>query len=226
MDGCSPVLPLPFAINKVIDSLQHLATTKVYNKSRVIAIHHSFKAVNMKGAADPATSTATSQHAPDASDETTTTTTIPVFESEESRDLISANFTHFRQDPFSFLKQVSLHYSGAGWRGYNDFIGQPIFYKGFSEQMKGKVMRSAIVQKKIVELAERRANIEAEEGRFGGADEGERLRAKEKRREEVERQLVEVAEGIIDGMICKFESKRFIRVCLPMNFVRRRNFMS
>ncbi|KAF8535263.1 acyltransferase-domain-containing protein [Trichophaea hybrida] len=135
------------------------------------------------------------------------TTTIPVFETEESRDLISANFTHFRQDPFSFLKQVSLHYSGTGWRGYNDFIGQPIFYKGFSEQMKGQVMRSTIVRKKIVELAERRANTEAKEGRFIGMDEG----AKEKRREEIKRQLVEVAEAIVDGMICKFESKRFIR---------------
>lgn len=166
-----------------------------------------------------------------------------IFRDEESRDLIRANFTHFREDPFSFLKQVSLHYAGTGWRGYNEVIGQPIFYKGFSEQMKGRVMRSAIVRRKIAELAQRRADAEAGEAAVGdGGDEGagggvgvgvgvgagagagaglssatERLKAKERRRDEIEKQLVDVAEGIVDGMICKFENKRFIRVRISIS---------
>lgn len=144
------------------------------------------------------------------------TTTIPVFENEESRDLITANFTHFREDPFSFLKQISLHYSGTGWRAYDHIIGQPIFYKGFSEQMKMRILRSALLRAKISELAERRATVEDDAGTFGS--DKKRVIRRQKRREEIEKQLDQVADGIVDGMICKFESKRFIRVC---NLVRR-----
>lgn len=135
-----------------------------------------------------------------------------IFENEESRDLITKGFTHFRDNPFSFLRQVQLHYQGAGWRAYNDIIGQPIFYKGFSEQMKERILKSALLVAKITQLAKRRAILEDESGRFGNEDVNERARRKEKRRVEVEKQLNEVADGIVDGMICKFESKTFIRV--------------
>jgi len=141
------------------------------------------------------------------------TTAIPVFENEESRDLITANFTHFREDPFSFLKQISLHYSGTGWRAYDHVIGRPIFYKGFSEQMKTRILRSALLRMKINELAERRATVEDDAGTFGS--DSRRVIRLQKRREEIEKQLNQVADGIVDGMICKFESKRFIRVRDP-----------
>ena len=166
-----------------------------------------------------------------------------IFRDEESRDLIRTGFAHFREDPFSFLKQVSLHYAGTGWRGYNQVIGQPIFYKGFSEQMKGRVMRSPIVRRKIAELAQRRADAEAAEAAKGGGGEAEGAggpavgvgvgvgigvgagagagaglpSATERRRDEIEKQLVDVAEGIVDGMICKFENKRFIRVRISIS---------
>lgn len=166
----------------------------------------------------------------------TDVTDTNIFRDEESRDLIRAGFAHFREDPFSFLKQVSLHYAGTGWRGYNQVIGQPIFYKGFSEQMKSRVMRSAIVRRKIAELAQRRADVEAAEGGGGGGAEGAEgaegpavdvgtargagaglPSATERRRDEIEKQLVDVAEGIVDGMICKFENKRFIRVRISIS---------
>jgi hypothetical protein len=143
-------------------------------------------------------------------------TTIPVFGNEESRDLITPNFTHFREDPFSFLKQISLHYQGVGWRSYDNIIGQPIFYKGFSEQMKMKILQSTLLRAKIVELAERRAKLEDASGRFGLDGSVQREKRREKRRQEIEKQLNEVADGIVDGMICKFESKRFIRVGRPV----------
>lgn len=131
--------------------------------------------------------------------------------SEESRNLITANFTHFRDDPFSFLREISLHYSGTGWRAYDEPIGQKVFYKGFSEEMKTAVLRSAMLMAKLRGLAEKRVLVEDELGMFGcdGAAE-KRVR----RKAEVERQLQEVTDKIVDGMICKFESKSFIRVCL------------
>ncbi|KAH0610659.1 uncharacterized protein H6S33_012186 [Morchella sextelata] len=117
------------------------------------------------------------------------------------------SFTHFRDDPFSFLREISLHYSGTGWRAYDDPIGQKVFYKGFSEEMKARVLRSPMLVRKLRELAERRVAVEEGMGVFEGDGSGRR----EKRRREVEAQLGEVTERIVDGMICKFESKGFIR---------------
>ncbi|TGZ76217.1 acyltransferase [Ascodesmis nigricans] len=127
---------------------------------------------------------------------------------EESRDLITREFSHFRHDPLSFLRNVSLHYSGTGWRAYENPIGQPIFYKGFTENMKERILGTEALGRKIDELAERRVRREREMGVLRGQGEGETV---ERRREELRRQMWEVADGIVDGMICKFESKRFIR---------------
>ncbi|PUU83848.1 hypothetical protein B9Z19DRAFT_962218 [Tuber borchii] len=134
--------------------------------------------------------------------------------SEESRNLITANFTHFRDDPFSFLREISLHYSGTGWRAYDEPIGQKIFYKGFSDEMKTRVLDSGMLKAKLQELAGRRVVVEDGMGLFN-EEKGQR-----KRLQEVEKQLNEVAEEIVEGMICKFESKRFIRgayfVCVQL----------
>lgn len=75
--------------------------------------------------------------------------------------------------------------------------------------MKSSVLRSAMLIAKRRELAERRVHVEEDMGVFEGDASGRRA----KRKKEVERQLQEVTEGIVDGMICKFESKSFIRVC-------------
>lgn len=135
--------------------------------------------------------------------------------SEESRNLITANFTHFRDDPFSFLREISLHYTGTGWRAYDAPIGQKVFYKGFSEEMKTAVLRSAMLTAKLRDLAEKRVRVEDELGVFGRDGAAKRAR----RKAEVERQLQEVTDKIVDGMICKFESKSFIRVCLGEFFL-------
>ncbi|KAL7272195.1 hypothetical protein RUND412_005023 [Rhizina undulata] len=135
--------------------------------------------------------------------------------SEESKNLITPHFSHFRDDPFSFLREISLHYSGSGWRAYNEPIGQKIFYKGFSEEMKQRVLRSEMLRGKIKELAEKRLVEEEGRGMFDGVHSQGGKMAKEtrkqRRRREVEKQLEEVADGVVEGMICKFESKKFIR---------------
>lgn len=153
-------------------------------------------------------------HPPLVPQATSSTSTSMANRSEESRDIITPHFTHFRDDPFSFLKQISLHYSGAGWRSYDSFIGQPIFYPGFSEEMKAKVVGSAMVRWKISELAARRVEVEDERGLFGVRARSEVAweKRRARRRAEIEKQLDEVADGVVEGMICKFESKRFIRV--------------
>lgn len=73
--------------------------------------------------------------------------------------------------------------------------------------MKARVLGSKTLKAKLQELAERRVVVEDGMGLFSEDEEQRR-----KRLREVEIQLQEVADGVVEGMICKFESKRFIRV--------------
>ena len=115
-------------------------------------------------------------------------------------------YARFRSDPFEAFKEFGLHISGSGWRSYDTIVGQPIFYKGYTESMKRKVVNSTILKKKIRELADKRVRAEQIEGILH-ADYG----AQDRRRLELEGQLREVAELWTDQMICKMESKRSIR---------------
>jgi len=105
-----------------------------------------------------------------------------------------------------FLREVSLHVSGTGWRAYDDFIGQPIFYSGFSEQMISSVLATPILQSRIQSLASKRLAIEEQQGVF--RDDESR---KGQRRQEIEQSLQELCEKWTGDMICKMESKSFIR---------------
>lgn len=128
----------------------------------------------------------------------------------------------FRDAPLEFLREISRHYSGAGWRSYDNPIGQPVYYSGFTENMKNKIMNSPLLRKRIQELATSRVVVELKEGLLSGGLEkikgGEAAKGKEleKRRETRLRELLaslnEVAAREIDGMICKMENKTFIRV--------------
>lgn len=124
------------------------------------------------------------------------------------RNLVE-HMVRFRESPLDFLREVSLHVSGAGWRAYDDVIGQPIFYSGFTENMKDAVLRTPMLKERIKELAQRRVDEERNEGLLGEG--GERPRRCTQRREEIEMSLQEVAGNLTDKMICKMESKHFIR---------------
>lgn len=127
----------------------------------------------------------------------------------------------FRDSPFEFLREVSLYVSGSGWRSYDHIVGQPVFYEGFSEEMKNAVMRSQMLKEKIRGLAGGRVDLEAGKGLFGGASGGVETvvsghgdgyeKKRVKRRRELEESLTQVAEQMVDNMICKMESKMFIR---------------
>ena len=105
---------------------------------------------------------------------------------------------------------MSLHVSGTGWRAYDHFIGQPIYYPGFSENMTAAVMSTPILQKQITELAEKRIATEEKEGLLNKSDP---LYASKRsqRKSVIEQSLQELSEKMTGEMICKFESKPFIR---------------
>ncbi|KAF2458886.1 hypothetical protein BDY21DRAFT_339151 [Lineolata rhizophorae] len=161
-----------------------------------------------------------------------------------------AHMARFRESPLHFLREISLHVSGTGWRSYDRVVGQPVFYAGFSERMRGLVLASPTLRRKVKELAERRVRVEEKEGLLGvvvgmeeecqeggpgwrvgrmdadesvsgsgnesgkggkGSDREDLKASRERRKAQIERSLLEVTEKMTDDMICKMESKRFIR---------------
>jgi glycerol-3-phosphate O-acyltransferase len=116
----------------------------------------------------------------------------------------------FRQAPLEFLRDLSVHVSGTGWRAYDNPIGQPIFYSGFSENMKAAVLSTPILQKRIAELTDKRIAVEEKEGLLNREDKMFAAK-KAQRRAFIENSLQEVADKLTDDMICKMESKTFIR---------------
>ncbi|KAH6350204.1 hypothetical protein HBI37_048380 [Parastagonospora nodorum] len=136
------------------------------------------------------------------------------YEESPERGLIQS-MARFRSSPLDFIREVSMHFSGTGWRSFDNHIGQPEFYSGFSEDMKARVLSSPMLVAKVRELAAKRVEVEAKEGLLGeDVQKGSGVAGedqKRKRREEIEEQLMEVSDSWTDNMICKMESKRFIR---------------
>lgn len=131
------------------------------------------------------------------------------------RNLVS-HMARFRENPLDFLREVSLYMSGTGWRAYDDPIGQPVFYPGFSERMKSSILSSTMLQEKVRELASGRLTVEEKEGLIA-INEGKTVDEKRaRRRHDIESSLWEVVNTMMDNMICKMESKTFIRTAYYM----------
>lgn len=121
------------------------------------------------------------------------------------------HMARFRENPLDFLREVSLYMSGTGWRAYDDPIGQPVYYSGFTERMKSNILASPMLQNKIRELASIRLGVEEQEGLLA-IKEGKTMDEKRaQRRHEMESSLREVVDTMLDKMICKMENKTFIR---------------
>ncbi|KAI0173264.1 acyltransferase-domain-containing protein [Hypoxylon sp. FL1284] len=134
---------------------------------------------------------------------------------QDDQEPLMHNMAHFRSEPlhlFSvrFLREVSLYVSGTGWRAYNNVIGQPIYYSGFSEQMRNAVVSAPLLQTRISQLADKRLEIEEKEG-WLRRDDKDFVSKKAQRRAIIESGIQEAAEKMTNDMICKFESKTFIR---------------
>ena len=125
------------------------------------------------------------------------------------RNLVE-HMARFRESPFEFLREVSLHVAGTGWRAYDDPIGQPMFYRGFTDNMKAEVLGSPMLAAKIAGLAEKRVALEDSMGLLGSGEQ-ERKERRAKRLAELAASLDAVASEILDNMLCKMENKYFIR---------------
>jgi hypothetical protein len=131
---------------------------------------------------------------------------------DPERNLVG-RMSRFRSAPLDFLKEISLHVSGQGWRAYERPVGQPVFYSGFSEQMKSAVLAAPMLGARVQGLAASRVAVEEEQGLFGNGEKGGNVVATRKaaRRRQIEAQLWEVLEDWVDRLICKMENKHFIR---------------
>ena len=137
---------------------------------------------------------------------------LKVVEGEEE---LLEPYARFREEPLNALQELGLHVLGTAWRSYDRVIGPEIFYPGFSENMKSMVMRQEKLQAKIAELAKARVEVELHEDVLGpkgleGEDPAHRTK-RALRRRQIEEQLNHVAEEWTDRMICKMDSRYFIR---------------
>ena len=119
----------------------------------------------------------------------------------------------FREQPFRVLQELSLHIQGSDWRSYDKIIGQEIFYSGFTEVMKKAVLGTPMLVDKIASLAERRLQQESDMGLFGSAAQNTLAYSKRRarRKAEIEASLNQVCDKMCEDMVCKMESKKFIR---------------
>ncbi|PHH54823.1 Glycerol-3-phosphate acyltransferase [Ceratocystis fimbriata CBS 114723] len=117
----------------------------------------------------------------------------------------------FRSDPFRFLREISLHVSGSGWRGYDNFIGQLILYPGFTDHIKEKVLSAKLLRDRIAELSNNRLVKEDTEGCFGTPGTKKHARLRARRQADIISGLEDVADKMIENMMVKFESKAFLR---------------
>ncbi|KAF3909275.1 hypothetical protein ABW20_dc0106989 [Dactylellina cionopaga] len=140
---------------------------------------------------------------PDDTEDAAATIKVTVDTVDTSRNLAQKH-SHFRDHPIEFLREIQMMYSGTGWRAYDNPIGQPVYYTGFTDDMKKAILGSNLVEGRIQGLASETVDDETRQG-FLPKDQNER------RRKEVVRQLRELADRTVDGMICKMESKSFIR---------------
>lgn len=121
------------------------------------------------------------------------------------------HMARFRANPLYFLREVSLYMSGTGWRAYDDIVGQPMFYSGFSDRMKSLILDSPLLKNKVTELASTRLAVEEKEGLLAIHEGNSHEEKHAHRKNELEDNLKQVVDRMMDNMICKMESKRFIR---------------
>ncbi|RMZ75652.1 hypothetical protein DV737_g5170, partial [Chaetothyriales sp. CBS 132003] len=126
-------------------------------------------------------------------------------ESENGGDRgLLEKMARFRRNPFNFALEISLFVRGVGWRGYQDVVGQPCFYQGYTDRMRSTTMRSPILRQRLLDLTERRLALEEQQGLVD-------VHTRGKRKDEIIDSLVEVTQDMVDKMMCKMENRGFVR---------------
>ena len=116
----------------------------------------------------------------------------------------------FRRSPVNWLQEIALYVSGTGWRGYDRIIGQPCFYPGYTNKIKTAVLSSPLLLQKLVDLTEARLRVEEKENLLDRESKDFDVQ-RERRRVEIQDSLVQIVGSMVDNMICKMESKPYIR---------------
>ncbi|KAI7850552.1 putative acyltransferase [Circinella umbellata] len=129
----------------------------------------------------------------------------------EHRNLTEKEPRRMREDPVAFMLNIGLHYQGTGWRGYQHYIGNKIFYPGFSDKIKSLILNSQKVEEVITELADRQAKkLVAVQKKKNMSDE-ERIKRIEKQRKRLQKELEVVAKGITDKCVSTMDDIRAVR---------------
>lgn len=119
---------------------------------------------------------------------------------EKEDELQTNNLVHefkrFREDPLEFLKTLARHVQSSSWRAYDDYVGQDLYYPGFSDEMHEKTMASPTIRNCISRLAERAIEHEKKWSNPSPS-----------RRGEIESNLTSIADKMVDDMICLFQRK-------------------
>jgi 1-acyl-sn-glycerol-3-phosphate acyltransferase len=125
------------------------------------------------------------------------------------------HMARFEVNPYEWFREVALFVSGSGWRAYENITGQPVFYSGYTEKIRSAIAASPMMQQKLAELTQKRLEVEEQEGLLDQTSPTFETE-KGKRREEIISSLREVTSIMIDNMVCKMESKYFIRAAYYM----------
>ncbi|GAA6004275.1 lysophospholipid acyltransferase family protein [Rhodotorula paludigena] len=119
----------------------------------------------------------------------------------EQKNLVENHQAHLRSDPIEFSKQLSLWATGTGWRAYEGYIGQPIFYPGYSDDCIRAIVKSEQLNRRIQHVTEARL---AQAGLAEGPE-------KEKRRRQIDDELRKEAKKLASGLVAKMDNLRFLR---------------
>jgi glycerol-3-phosphate O-acyltransferase len=136
-------------------------------------------------------------------------TNAPIQHDSTEQNLVE-HMARFEANPYQWFREVALFVSGSGWRAYENVTGQPVFYSGYTDKIKSAITATPALQKQLAELTNKRLEVEEQEhllDRTSPAFETD----KAKRKEEIISSLREVTNTMIDNMMCKMESKYFIR---------------
>ncbi|KAM3584515.1 hypothetical protein VKS41_003325 [Umbelopsis sp. WA50703] len=123
---------------------------------------------------------------------------------QEHRNIVAREPRRIREDPVAFMMN--------GWRGYHNYIGSKFYYKGFSEEMKNKVLSSQEVQHAIDLLAERQAHLFVDTKQTGSASADKKKVANLRRkRKQFKLELEAVATAIANKCFSRMDDIRLLR---------------
>ncbi|KAF9436837.1 hypothetical protein BGZ76_002833 [Entomortierella beljakovae] len=159
-----------------------------------------------------------------------TTDLIPVLGSDNDEsgveNITKKHAGRIREDPVGFVVQTAAFYQGTGWRSYNNYIGTRIFYEGFTDNFKNRIVTSpkvvhiikTMAAKQLQLLVKQRQDIydaevaaNASKKNYKPKNRPMRPNEIEDRRKSLEEELTAVAKTNIAKLVADMNSLKFIR---------------